>query len=267
MYCDERDKVWSCNTVLKNFILKSCKPRLQHKIRRFYVARQVINNRGSSETEIRVLKFLVSSGDSVIDVGANVGAYTKELASLAGPRGWVYAFEPVSENYDILVTVIRKACLSNVRSFHAALGLKSGYGEVTIPDLEGFRGYYWAHLAKPGDLGRREKVEVFALDELWKTGTVPHIDFVKCDVEGGELEVIQGGIEVVRSQCPGWLLEVSRQGSSEVFQLLRGLGYRAFVYDNKLIQTECYRDKEFSNYFFLHPESKMWRRILPMVEA
>ena len=89
------------------------------------------------------------------------------------------------------------------------------------------------------------------------------LHFIKCDAEGGELDIILGALELIRSDRPGWLLEVSRDNSSELFRLLQELGYRAFVYDGqKLTPTEGYRDKQFSNYFFFHPDSKIWSRAI-----
>jgi FkbM family methyltransferase len=247
---------------LKTMVKRTCGLRLQHRLRLSYVSRRVIKHNEFWEAELAALKFLVTTGDSVVDVGANIGIYTKELATLVGASGRVYAFEPVTENHDILTTVIRKANLTNVRSFHAALGAQSGRRAIVIPDLTGFAGYYWAHFAEAGDEGRREVVHVLTLDDLWKSHRIQHLDFIKCDVEGSEREVIQGAFEVTQAYTPGWLIEVSLQTSGDVFSLLNSIGYRAFVYTDRLIQTDSYRDKEFSNYFFLHPKSRIWERFL-----
>ncbi|HXH12495.1 MAG TPA: FkbM family methyltransferase [Alphaproteobacteria bacterium] len=249
-------------TFLKTIVKKICGLRLQHQLRRFYVSRRVIKYDEHREPEIAVLKFLVTKGDSVADVGANVGIYTKELSALVRANGRVYAFEPVTENYDILVTVMRKAHLTNVRPFHAALGAQAGRREIVIPALEGFAGYYWAHFAHANEEGRREVVDVLTLDDQWESHSIHRLDFIKCDVEGSELEVIQGAFKIIQAYHPAWLIEVSLPTSGEVFSLLNSIGYRAFVYAGRLIQTDSYRDKEFSNYFFLHPKSPIWDRYL-----
>ena len=85
--------------LLKTSIRKICSPRLQSKLRVFYVSRQIIKNQGFHEAEMNLLESLVLAGDCVADVGANVGAYTKELSRLVGSGGKVYSFEPISENY------------------------------------------------------------------------------------------------------------------------------------------------------------------------
>ena len=243
----------------KNLIAKTLSAGLQHKIRRFYLARRVVAGREFHEIEMNVLGAMIARGDGVADIGANVGAYTKHLSLLVGDAGRVHAFEPVAANYDILQTVVRKAKLTNVQLFRLALGATLEQREIAIPDLGGFTGYYWAHLAKPGEHG--ETVTVTTLDELSRTKAISRLDFIKCDVEGGELEVIQGAGTLLENERPGWLLEVSRPTSTEVFSALLGRGYRAFVYDGKLHETKTYRDKEFSNYFFFHPLSKIWPRL------
>lgn len=246
--------------VLRQLIFKTCSAGLQRKLRRLYVTKEVIKNHGCREREILALKVLICAGDLVADVGANVGVYTKELSSLVGDAGQVYSFEPVSENYAILEAVIRKVPLSNVHCFRFALGSRLSRREMVIPNLGEFTGYYWAHFARPGDSGQRETVDVLTLDDLWKKGTIEGLDFIKCDVEGSELEVVAGGLDLIQSHRPGWLLEVSRDASGKIFNILNDLGYRAFVYDDGLIETGSYRDKEFSNYLFLHPKSKVWSR-------
>jgi len=57
-------------------------------------------------------------------------------------------------------------------------------------------------------------------------------------------------------------MKLSRSTSGDIFRILKHLGYRAFVCGDGLNEAENYRDKEFSNYFFLHPKSKIWQRAL-----
>ena len=254
----------SSKDILKASIRRFCTPGLQKQLRHYYVTRQILQNQTFHEPEMNLLKLFVFGGDCVADVGANVGAYTVELSHLVSSSGNVYSFEPISENYEILETVVRKGGLSNVRLFHAALGLATGQCEMVIPESGAFIGFYLAHRAQEGDSGARKTVEMLTLDELWKRNLMPRLDFIKCDVEGAELDVIRGGLELIESQHPGWLLEVSRETSDELFGLLCTLGYQAFVYAGRLIRTESYRDREFSNYFFFHSRSKIWCRVLPL---
>jgi FkbM family methyltransferase len=242
----------------KGFI-KTLSPGMQHKLRRYYLVRNVLGGREFHEIEMNALGTMIAAGDAVGDIGANVGAYTRLLSTLVGPSGKVCAFEPVAANYDILQSVVARGRLANVQLFKLAVGAAIEEREIAIPDLGGFTGYYWAHFAKPGERG--EKVTVTMLDELVRKNALPRLDFIKCDVEGSEIEVLRGGRALIEAQRPAWLIEVSRDTSGDVFAALKGAGYRAFVYDGKLHETAGYRDKEFSNYFFFHPAGKLWPRL------
>lgn len=254
-------------SLLKNLVLKVCSPRVRHRLRAVYVSGQVVRGRRSSEREIEVLKLAVCHGDCVLDLGANIGVYTKELSGLAGPGGQVLACEPLPENFEILQRVIRKGNLSNVRAFQVAVGSCSGKREMVIPPSPDFSGYYLARFSESGDIGARETADVVTLDELWKKSIKQPLDFIKSDVEGAELEVVRGAREVIQTQRPGWLVEVRRKTSHEFFRLFNDLGYQAFVYTERLVRTGTYLDKKFSNYFFFHPESKVWLRVLPLFEV
>jgi len=246
----------------KQFIAKGCSPALQQRLRQFHAIYQIRHNRHFREPEMTLIKSLVAKGDVAADVGANVGVYTAELSLAVGAQGKVFSFEPAKENYDILTMLVGKAGLDNVTPFRFALGSSSTQCEIVIPEMDGFTGYYWVHVARPEDQGRREVVKMVTLDELHKSLAIDHLDFVKCDVEGAELQVLQGGLETIRLHKPGFLMEVSRDTSEGVFKILHDLGYEAFVFDGRLIRTEKYKDREYSNYFFLHPSSACWQRAL-----
>jgi len=246
----------------KRLALKLCGPRLRSGLRRSYLTWQVSRGGGPREPESGYLEQLLRPGDAVADLGANVGLYTMLFSSLVGVNGMVCSCEPILENFLILQSVIRKAKITNVRLFRAALGAHTGSREMIIPTSDdfAFAGYYQAHFSDGQERGQTERVDVLTLDQLWADKTIDRLDFVKCDVEGAELEIFKGGPSVIKAQLPGWLMEVSRPTSHAVFQAFKELGYRAFVYDGGLVPTEDYRDREFSNYFFLHPRSKIGQR-------
>ncbi len=75
----------------------------QQELKRLHYRRQI--SRGTfatDEPEYAILDSLVLPGSLVIDVGANVGHYTKKLSDLAGSRGRVIAFEPVPDTFSLL---------------------------------------------------------------------------------------------------------------------------------------------------------------------
>lgn len=126
---------------VKELIFKRCGPGLQHKLRRLNVVHEILHDLHAREPEMALLKSLVTKGDWVADVGANVGIYTKEISAIVGAEGKVFSFEPVGENYDILTTFIRKARLANVSTYRVAVGSALTQCEIVIPNMTGFTSF------------------------------------------------------------------------------------------------------------------------------
>ena len=221
-------------------------------LRRWVVARNVVTGDVQHERDMKLLQSLIHPGDKTIDIGANVGLYTKLMSILVQASGHVFAIEPISNNYAILIDVIRKANLSNVSTFPVALSAADGTGTMVVPKGESFTGYYLAHLTDDtAEAGEYYQVTKTTLDAL-----IPEHDaiaFIKCDVEGAELDVFQGGKTLLTSSKPIILVEVSKGTSDAVFHMLLSLGFQGYVYRAGLGPTETFLDGEFSNYFFVHP--------------
>jgi FkbM family methyltransferase len=236
--------------------------RQKEAVRHYFLSRQIARGQPIKEKEIELIRRLVAAGDRAADIGANVGQFTRELAVLAGSDGHVYSFEPVGNNFRILTTMISLAKLRNVTPLHMAVGSEGGTRTMVIPTTDSFAGYYLAHFDDNGsEAGRRETVPTATLDELLSSETISALDFIKCDVEGAELDVLRGAATLIRNTKPGFMIEVSRATSADCFAFLHDLGYVAYVYDGKVERVDSYRDGRFSNYFFIHPTSKCMTRL------
>jgi FkbM family methyltransferase len=132
------------------------------------------------------LRALVDVGDTAIDVGANIGAYTLALAHMVGRSGEVIAFEPVPALEQALRDAIRMNELNNVRLVRAAVGSRPGIADLHSFDEPANRGV--ASLAPASARGRSIPVEVTTLDEA----VDQPVSFLKIDVEGFETEVLRG---------------------------------------------------------------------------
>jgi FkbM family methyltransferase len=208
---------------------------------------------GRRERELDALATLVAAGDHAVDVGANVGIYTKALSGLVGAGGRVHSFEPVADNYAILRAVVRVGHLANVEVFRLALGARPATREIVVPDGAGFGGYYRAHLADDGEPGRRELVDVQTLDALSEAGALGRVDLVKCDVEGAELDVLTGGTALFAAQRPACLVEVSAGTADGVFAFFDDLGYRRLVFDGTLRPADGHDPRRVAKFVFVHP--------------
>jgi FkbM family methyltransferase len=177
----------------------------------------------------RLAREFVKQGHVVWDVGANVGLFSFAAAHLAGEAGKVFSFDAdtwlvqllrrsasiqpsTSASVQIVPAAVAESC--DVRTFNIAVRSRAanslqGYGQ-----------------SQTGGIAEQQTVISVSID--WLSERLPPPDVVKIDVEGAELEVLRGGIELLRSRYPVILCEVSAQSSSEVTSLLKGIGYRIF---------------------------------------
>jgi FkbM family methyltransferase len=214
----------------------------------------------SIERDMEIVKYFVASGDSVIDVGANFGFYTVFLSNLAGDKGNVYSFEPIPLTYEILSNNVRSLSLANVKAFGCAISEKDGPGVMVIPkwSASGGENFYQASIQTDKRVGgqfREVQVCLKKLDSLFY-GHERKIAFVKIDVEGHELQVIEGAKSLISQSKPVLLIEIwgspdDQQSSAfALFEQLKREGYDAYWYDGIKFRHRSSGDRSV-NYFFL----------------
>jgi FkbM family methyltransferase len=166
-----------------------------------------------------MLPAMVSPGDWVLDVGANVGHYTLELSKLVGAQGRVIAFEPVPEAFEVLVANSRLAPHRNITLINAATSDTTRASGMVIPRYEdtGLDNLYLAHLS---DGGAGLQVLCVTIDSL--ALPVP-IRFAKVDTEGHELATLRGMERLLRRDRPALVVE---DNDREVYAFLAALGYQ-----------------------------------------
>lgn len=135
----------------------------------------------------------VRPGDVVLDIGANAGAYTVLFAQWVGPRGHVFAFEPVPSIARALAAQVALNDLSHrVTIVEAAAGASAGRSTLVAPGLTGLN-----RRPAPGELtGNRIEVPVLTIDEICSSAGVSP-DVIKIDVEGTELEAFRGAARTI----------------------------------------------------------------------
>lgn len=150
------------------------------------VARRLRDVGWFEPTETRLIHRLVKPGDTVVDVGANIGYYTLQLARLVGPAGRVFAFEPEPRNFDLLRRNVWENGYNNVTLVHAAVLAREERRRLYLNDEN--RGDHRLQATEG-----RENIEVqgLSLDEFFRTFS-GRLDFVKIDVQGAEGEVFDG---------------------------------------------------------------------------
>jgi FkbM family methyltransferase len=133
----------------------------------------------------RAVRRLLRPGMVAVDVGAHVGYYTLLLASCVGAAGRVIAVEPVEANLELLRLNVEQGAAAPVEICACAAGARDGFREFHITDSSDTHGLYGHPLQATL---RIERVDERRLDTLVKG----RVDLVKVDVEGAELEVLEG---------------------------------------------------------------------------
>ena len=145
----------------------------------------------------QILKRILAEGSVFIDVGANIGYFTRMASHLVGHSGMVYAFEPLPEAYTLLMDNTQD--LSNVKALPFAAADSSGETEL-YAHRSGDRSSLLAV-----DPMRVVKVKKVTLDSL--LNEVSRVDLVKIDVEGSETMVLKGAKQLFRKCHPIVLFE------------------------------------------------------------
>jgi len=128
------------------------------------------------------LYYKIKPGDVVVDAGAFTGDYTIFAAKKVGEQGKVVAFEPDKNNRIILRRNLKKKNLSNV-----IIVPKGLWDEETSLSIEQSDGLHTT-ISSKGDV----HIQVTRLDTELKKLKINHIDVLKMDIEGAEVEAIEG---------------------------------------------------------------------------
>lgn len=147
----------------------------------------------------------IAPGQTVVDVGANVGFFTMLAAHLTGPTGLVVAVEPDADNRSRLGANARANHFDHVRVVDAAAGSAPGDGELWIDTYSGGHGLA---TTRPPHSRRSITVRVVTIDELVSSGVAPRPALVKIDVEGTELDVLEGAVQTLARQRPVLVVEI-----------------------------------------------------------
>jgi FkbM family methyltransferase len=161
------------------------------------------------DAELAACERLATPGSTVIDVGANVGIFTMTLARLVGETGTVIAVDPLPRNCVRLRAHAQMNRHANVRIVELAVGEKAGSVRLNSAIDPAFVSIYPDSTAASGSADI--EVEVRPLDDIWQSMGRPEVSFMKVDVEGSELGVLDGGKELLSAHRPTMLIEVADQ--------------------------------------------------------
>lgn len=189
-----------------------------------------------SPGEMDLYRFLLSPGDVVVEVGANLGALTVPIAQCVGDTGVVIAYEPQRVTYQALCGNLALNSLPNVVAHNNAVG--AAVGATHCPAVT---------LSAPDNVGGVEmdaskppNVAVTTLDT--ELGQIPRLALLKIDVEGMEVDVLAGADALIQRTRPVIVAEIDREGKKELtLAWLTAHRYRLYRHEPPLYRPENWR--------------------------
>jgi len=179
---------------------------------------------GTDEPHLqKAIRQYVSAGDTVCDIGANVGYVSLSLAKRVGSRGRVIAFEPIPQNIAAFRKNIAINGIQNVRLIECAASDHAGDAVIRVAENPSTASLVWHR----NNLAATEfSIHTVSIDELVESGDLASPKFAKIDVEGAEGLVLQGMRRTIASARPVLFVECSDAGRDQAWHLLGELEYR-----------------------------------------
>ena len=194
------------------------------------------------------MQSILLPGEVFVDAGANLGSYTLSLAEHLGPSGMVLAFEPFRWLFQLLNANIALNGFMNCWTFQLALGQSQSSEFLLQPNLRFFSSPGGVRVAEQvtnftAETKKQmydlewgsESVDVWKLDDVVFNGAIftarnreAQIDLIKIDVEGMEIAVLRGSLEILKKLKPVvWVETVSYfdHGDTAVLDLMTDVGY------------------------------------------
>lgn len=187
----------------------------------------------------RLYLSLIEPGSVVLDIGANIGTHTVMFSHLVGKSGRVLSFEPVPASFERLVENLEKRSrFANVTTFQLAVGNPASNREEAVMRIPGDDltqaslriqiGDAWGNRSDP----REYTCSLTSIDAQLSEAPTSHLEFVKIDVEGGELDALKGAERTLLRHHPLVYCEVYEKWTSafgytpaQLFAFVGSLGY------------------------------------------
>ena len=203
--------------------------------------------RGDYEvSEVEFIRTFVRPGQTVLDIGANIGFIAVNLGALVGPEGCVYAYEPVLDNFELLnKSLVENKMQSVVVTSRSAVSDTGGTMDLIVPTHSMNSG---GSFLDTTDIGlppghRRESVAVVALDNEKLRRPV---SFMKIDVEGAELLALRGARRLLEEDHPTILCEINTQQlglvsnctPTQFIAEIESMGYKCHLLNGSDLQAD-----------------------------
>jgi FkbM family methyltransferase len=222
----------------------------------------ILNFQSYEEDELFWLFQFMTGEEIIFDIGANIGWFSL-VCSKNFPKSKILSFEPIKHNFDFLLENVKLNNFSNIEAFNLGIAEKD--------DIVDF--YFFPEgsvIASQKNLincnkAKATKCTITTIDDFMFKKNIEKIDVLKCDVEGGELLVLQGGENAISNFLPIILIEMFHKWNfqfnyhpNEIISKLNKIGYICYYphkdYLEEILDLNEEPVEERLNYIFLHLE-------------
>lgn len=188
--------------------------------------------------EWRMLRQLIRPGMTVVEVGANMGTHSVDMARACAP-GAFYAFEPQPRIFQVLCANLALNDIANAFAYPEGCGDAEGVAVVPLMDYSRQGNFGGMSLLPDGSQGI--KVRIRPLDAL----ELPACGLIKIDVEGFEPQVLRGARQTVARCRPVLYVENDRAAQQqEVISLVAEMGYRLYWHLPALFDANNFKGEQ-----------------------
>jgi FkbM family methyltransferase len=210
--------------------------------------------KGKKEFDCHYLvRKLIKKGDFVIDLGANLGYYSRIFSRLAGRDGKVFSIEPVELFRSVLSRNTRNRL--NVELIPFAIGKNDNEKiKMGVPATSAYFSHGRTHV-----LSSEEKCSMIFEATVMRPDTIfknlDNLNYMKCDIEGYENIAIPLFKEILIKYMPILQIEIADENKAELIPFLRGLGYSVFeVKGDNLFSVSGSGEKTYGDLLFINSQ-------------
>lgn len=219
---------FSLSIALGNFLYKNCFPLYKLTYKSFKEKQDAF--------EISLMKKYIKAGDTVLDIGANIGFYAEILSGIVGENGKVHCFEPDTTNFKHLES--RSKHLPNVTINNKAVSDKTETIKIyTSKKLNVDHRTY-----KPDDYDEEIDINGIAIDEYLSFDSAQDdkmVSFIKMDIQGFEMSAVKGMTKTLQSPnlkmlSEFWPYGMRKAGTSvlDYFYFLKQYNFYIYLIEN-----------------------------------
>jgi FkbM family methyltransferase len=188
-----------------------------------------------SERAIVVFDQMLSAGQIVVDIGANIGAQTLFFAKKVGPEGSVLAFEPRRLTFQTLCGNMAINSITNVHCWNTAVGARQG--EIFVPRIDHERAIDLAAI-EMGTATSGDRVPLIAIDDM----NLPRCEVMRIAAPGMESAILEGAASLLSRVKPILYINCQLDPSQEadLLKQILNLGYASYWHTAELFNPYNY---------------------------